>query len=193
MKEFSRRLFAPVWKFINRYPIVFAALAIYLYYLLTSINFFTHVEEKKSLLDYVLQFDSLIWMWVAAAALLQVQRLRRQERAEVEARQAYQIELERQQIHTQLLGEITALLQDNINNPLAIISAQAQQIRKRFEADHDIIRWIDSIESALKRIEYTIREIKAYESEKMIASSQERFEKLRVTGEDALKGKKKTW
>lgn len=181
MKKVLKKLLTHVWNFINAYPIIVAAVTIYLYYLFTSINFFSTVQQKRSFFDYVLQFDSLIWMWVAAAALLQVQRLRKQQREESETRHIYQIEIERQQIHTKLLDDITMLLQDNINNPLAIISTQTQQIRRKFEADQEILRWIDNIESAMRRIENTIRELKVYETEKMISESAQRISKMKET------------
>lgn len=163
-----KKIFMPVWKIITDYPVIVSALVIYIYYLLTSIDFFEHAKEKKTFLDYVLQFDSLFWMWIAAAALLQVQRYRQRQREETEERRLYQGELERQQIQNDLLNEVTALLQDNINNPLAIISLRTQEIRRKFETDTEILRWIDSIEAAMKRIELTIRDLKGYETQKMI-------------------------
>lgn len=179
MKEMLKKVLKPIWTVVDKYPIIVAGVAIYLYYLLTSINLFSHVEQKKSFVDYILQFDSLIWMWVAAAALLQVQRLRKREREQSDARHTYQLELERQQIHSSLITDITELLQDNINNPLAIISTQTQQIRRRFQSDVEIVRWIDSIESSLKRIENTIRDLKSYETEKMISEMGDRMKNIR--------------
>ncbi len=175
-----KEVLKPVWTFIENYPVVVAALVIYLYYLLTSVNFFEHVTQKKSFFDYVLQFDSLIWMWVAAAALVQVQRLRKHRREESESRHVFEAEIERQQIKSQLINDITALLQDSINNPLAVISAQTRQIRRKFESDKEILRWVDGIEGAMKRIENTIRELRVYETQKMLESSAERFKQSKT-------------
>jgi signal transduction histidine kinase len=162
-----------VWKLIQRYPIVTAALVIYSYYLLTSVNFFSHHSTKRTFLDYVMQFDSLFFLWIAAAALLQLQRLRRSHREEEDQRRRIERVLERQQIHSVLIRDITALLQDNVNNPLAVISVTTQEIRRKFEQDADILRWLDRIEGAMQRIHNTIRDLQAYESQKLIDSSSE--------------------
>jgi hypothetical protein len=65
------------------------------------------------------------------------------------------------------------LLQDNVNNPLAIISVTTQEIRRRFEKDSEIVRWLDRIDGAMKRIHNTIRDLQAYEAHKLIESSTE--------------------
>ncbi len=166
-----------VWEFIRklfeRYPVLVAAVVIYLYYLLTSFNLFQHKTEKHSFLDYIMEFDSLFFLWIAAAALLQVQKLRKSYKQEEEHRLNIERVLDRQQIYSQLVNDITALLQDNVNNPLAVISVTTQEMRRKFEKDNEIVRWLDRIDGAMQRIHNTIRDIQAYESQKLIESSQE--------------------
>lgn len=173
MNEFLKKVWGIIKGFVDRYPVIVAALVIYLWYLLTSFNLFQHKTEHHSFLDYIMEFDSLIFLWIAAAALLQVQRLRKSHTKEAEHRHEIERVLDRQQMYSQLVGDITALLQDNVNNPLAVISVTTQEIRKRFEKDAEIMRWLDRIDGAMQRIHHTIRDLQAYESQKLIESSSE--------------------
>jgi signal transduction histidine kinase len=164
--------------FAEKYPVILAAIVIYCYYLLTSINFFKHHAEKQTLLDYVMQFDSLFFLWLAAAAFLQVQKMRKSQEKAVEQRRTMERVLDRQQIYGTLIKDITMLLQDNVNNPLAIISVTTQEIRRRFESDKEILRWLDRIDGAMQRIHNTIRDLQAYEAQKLIESTTEKLEDL---------------
>jgi len=170
MWSFLRKLF-------DRYPVLVAALVIYLYYLLTSINFFQNKGKARSFLDYIMEFDSLFFLWIAAAALLQVQKLRKAHKQEEENRRNMERVLDRQQIYSQLVNDITSLLQDNVNNPLAVISVTTQEMRRKFERDNEILRWLDRIDGAMQRIHNTIRDLQAYESQKLIDSSNEVLKK----------------
>ena len=175
MKNLSQTLKLKVWKrsigFLDRYSILVAAVVIYGYYLLTSIDLIKHSEAKRGFLDYVMQFDSLILLWVIAAVIIQLQKYRKERRDQEEYRQKVQLEFERQRIHLQLLDEITALLQDNVNNPLAVISITSHTIRRKFEADEEIIVWLDRIDASLQRVHATINDIKAYQTEKIVKGS----------------------
>lgn len=166
----------------DRYPVVIAAIAIYLYYLLTSLNLFEHDNRPRTFVDYLMQFDSLIFMWIAAAALLQLQRFRKSHQKAEDRRRDIEHVLDRQQIYGQLVNDITLLLQDNVNNPLAVIAVTTQEIRRRFEKDSEIIRWLDRIDGAMQRIHNTIRDLQAYESQKMMEDSNALLsEKIRRT------------
>jgi signal transduction histidine kinase len=79
--------------------------------------------------------------------------------------------LDKQKIYDQLLGDITMLLQDQVNNPLAVISVTSHEIRRKFEKDNEIMRWLDRIDGAVQRIENTVRDIHAYEARKMIETT----------------------
>ena len=157
----------------EKYPVILAAVVIYLYYLLTSFDFFKHHAEKQTLLDYVMQFDSLFFLWLAAAAFLQLQKMRKSAEKEQDQRRTVERVLDRQQIYGSLIQDITMLLQDNVNNPLAIISVTTQEIRRRFESDTEILRWLDRIEGAMQRIHNTIRDLQAYEAQKLLESTKE--------------------
>jgi signal transduction histidine kinase len=160
-------------KMFEKYPVVFSAVVIYLYYLLTSFNFFSRAREHHSFLDYVMEWDSLFFLWIAAAALLQVQKLRKSHKEEEQQRRAIERVLDKQQMYSQLVNDISSMLQDNVNNPLAVISITTQEIRRRFETDPEIMRWLDRIDGAMQRIHHTIRDLQAYESQKLIDASNE--------------------
>jgi signal transduction histidine kinase len=162
----------------EKYPVILAAVVIYGYYLLTSFNFFKHHAERQSLLDYVMQFDSLFFLWLAAAAFLQLQKMRKSNEAAQEQRRSMERVLDRQQIYGTLIKDITMLLQDNVNNPLAIISVTTQEIRRRFESDKEILRWLDRIDGAMQRIHNTIRDLQAYEAQKLMESTKESFDSI---------------
>lgn len=155
-------------RFLERYSIIVAAVLIYGYYLLTSIDLLQQPNTHRSFLDYILQFDSVILMWVIAVVVIQLQKYRREKKEEEEYRRKIEQEFEHQKLHLQVIDEITTLLQDNVNNPLAIISITTHTIRRRFEADEEILGWLDRIDSSMQRIHTTINDIKAYQTQKVI-------------------------
>ena len=171
MKNVGMKVWGYLRRLLEDYPVVVAAIVIYLYYLFTSLNLFRHETERRSFTDYFLQFDSLFFLWLAAAALIQLQRMRKSYKKEETNRREIERVLDRQQIYSGLVKDITMLLQDNVNNPLAIISVTTQEIRRKFESDQEIIRWLDRIDSAMKRIHNTIRDLQAYEAQKLIETS----------------------
>ncbi len=173
MMDLFKKWLLAAKKLAEKYPAILAAIVIYLYYLLTSFNFFKHHAERQTLLDYVMQFDSLFFLWLAAAAFLQVQKMRKSNEQEREERHNVERVLDRQQIYGTLIKDITMLLQDNVNNPLAIISVTTQEIRRRFESDKEILRWLDRIDGAMQRIHNTIRDLQAYEAQKLLESASE--------------------
>lgn len=171
MKISTNKLFEKIKTFVNKYPLIIAAVLIYAYYLLTSVNFFQNHNTKKGFLDYVLQFDSLFFMWLATAAYVQIQKLRTDKHSNTMRNFQLEKQLEFQQIHTKVVNEISALLQDNVNNPLAVISITTKEIRRKFESDTEIIRWLDRIDSSMQRIHNTIRDIQLYETQKLLEES----------------------
>ena len=160
-----------LWKkithFVQEYPVIVTALVIYGYYLFTSIDLFEH-KQKESFIDYFLRFDSLFFLWIAAAAWMQVTRLKKARHDDERRRQELERTFDRQQIHEQLVQDITELLQDNVNNPLAVISVTSREIRKRFETDADILRWLDRIDGSIHRIHNTIRDLQTWETGKIL-------------------------
>ena len=173
MKNIVRKIWDKIRALVEQYPAIVAAIVIYLYYLLTSVNFFKHHNEKQSFLDYFMEFDSLFFLWLAAAALIQIQKIRKHFKQEQERSRTIEYMLNRQQIQAQLVNDITVLLQDNVNNPLAVIAVTTQEIRRKFQEDAEILRWLDRIDGAMQRIHNTIRDLQAYEAQKLIEASNE--------------------
>jgi signal transduction histidine kinase len=166
-----KALWGTIKRLIDRYPILFIGLLIYVHYLFTSFNLFKHIAEKRSFFDYILQFDSLFFMWLAAFAFSQFKKIQKSYREEKERLHNIERALDQQQISHQIINDITSLLQDSVNNPLAVISLTTQEIRKKFEGDSDIIRGLERIESAMNRIHGTVRDLKAYEEQKIIEAT----------------------
>ncbi|MER3524613.1 MAG: hypothetical protein C4326_11275 [Ignavibacteria bacterium] len=154
--------------FVDKYSIIVAGVVIYLYFLLSSFNYLRSRESMTGFLDFILQFDSMILLWVIAAVVIQLQKYRKQMREQEEYRQKVQLEFDRQRTKLQVVDEITSLLQDNINNPLAIISISAQDLHRKHEGDAETNGWLDRINAALQRVHTTINDIKAYQTQKMV-------------------------
>lgn len=157
--------------YADRYPIMLAGILIYLYYLLTSVDLFQHPNKDISFLDYLLQYDSIFIMWIAAAALIQLRKSRKLHQQEEKRRKDMEYALNRQEVYESIVSEITSVLQDNVNNPLAIISVTSREFRRKFEKDPEVIRGLDRIEGAIQRIHHTIRDIQAYESRKIMEAT----------------------
>ncbi len=175
-----KSLYTPIKNLVAKYPVVVAGVIIYLYYLATTVDFLGHAGGKKTFWEYIVQFDSLIFLWIASAALIQLQSVRKARKQEEESRHNVERLLDRQEIHSGLLKDIIMLLQDNVNNPLAIISTTTQEIRRKFNTDAEIMRWLDRIEGAMTRIHHTIRDLEAYEARKLLDTSTESLKEARA-------------
>jgi signal transduction histidine kinase len=157
--------------FIDKYSIIVSGVVIYLYFLLSSFNFLRSRESTKGFGDFILQFDSMILLWVIAVVVIQLQKYRKQTREHEEYQQKVQLEFDRQRTKLQVLDEMTSLLQDNINNPLAIISVSSQNLHRKHENDSETVGWLDRIDTALQRVHTTINDIKAYKTQKIVHES----------------------
>lgn len=171
MNNGLKSVWSVIVRFLDRYSIIVAAAVIYGYYLLTSIDLLQHPNQKRGFLDYVLQFDSLIFMWIIAVVVIQLQKYRRERKDEERQRKDMELHFERQRIHMQVLDEVTELLQNNVNNPLAIISITTHTIRRKFEGDQEIMGWLDRIDASMQRVHAAINDIKAYQTQKLVEST----------------------
>ncbi len=169
--KIENKVLKKIWSLVEAYPVILAGIVIYVYYLLASMYVFKQDPGHHTVVDYVMNYNSLFFMWLAAAALIQIQKIRKSYKVEEGRRTQVEKILLQQKIYSQLVNDITLLLQDNVNNPLAVIAVTTQEMRRRFEADSDILRWLDRIDGAMQRIHNTIRDIQAYESQKMIDSA----------------------
>jgi len=132
------RLFTQLAAIANKYPVVFAAIVIYGYYLATTVDFFEKSQDAEfSLLDFILQFDSLFWMWLTAFVFVKLQRSRESHFTEEKQRIVMQTHLEKSALANSVLKDITSHLQDTINNPLAIIRKGCGHVRSHENSRYD--------------------------------------------------------
>ncbi|GJQ21905.1 MAG: hypothetical protein HBSIN02_22600 [Bacteroidia bacterium] len=155
--------------FAGRYPVVVAAVAIYGYYLTTTLDFFEKSHNTKfTFLDFILQFDSLFWMWITAFVFIKLQQSRENQFQEERRRLAMQTHLEKSALASSILKDITAQLQDTINNPLAIIRLSTEEMREKVKKDGDLTRKLDQIDASLRRIHNAIKDVAMYESTRIL-------------------------
>ncbi len=162
-----------VRKSLQRYPMVVAGVLIYGYYLTTTLHFFRQpYSESHSVLDFVLQYSSLLWMWIAAYIYLKLYQAKEQYQMEEQHRRAMQNQLERSSAAAKVLKDVVAQLQDTINNPLAVIGMMTEDIRKKFMGDQEILRRLDQIDASMQRIHNAIKDVSAYQSSQLLESVQ---------------------
>lgn len=155
--------------FAGRYPVIVAAVAIYGYYLTTTVDFFEKSHGTKfTLLDFILQFDSLFWMWITAFVFIKLQQSRESHFQEERQRVAMQTHLEKSALANSILKDITAQLQDTINNPLAIIRMSTEELRDKAKKDDQITKKLDQIDASLRRIHNAIKDVAMYESTRIL-------------------------
>ena len=158
-----------IWKrlsqWISRYPLVFSVLGIYGYYLFTTLNFFRRSEVSHlSLFDFILQYDSLFWMWLVVYVVSRAQSMKQKYESDEVSRKQLLSEVEKSAVASDVLQNVIRLLQDSINNPLAIIGSTTDEMRKHIPADPQSDRHFDQIEASLQRIHNAIKDVEVYQS-----------------------------
>jgi signal transduction histidine kinase len=157
--------------FVDKYSIIVSGVVIYIYFLLSSLDVLRSRAASRSWVDFILQFDSLIFLWLIAVVAIQLQRYRQRVREQEEYQHKVQYEFDRQRTKLQVVEEITSLLQDNINNPLAIISLNSQKLRRKLDGDIESTALLDGVDNGLQRVHATINDIKAYQTQKIVHES----------------------
>ena len=164
-----KRAYHKAVEWIRKYPVVVVAVAMLIYYLTTTLNLFKKSEKMHlSVLDFVLQFDSLIWMWLAAFIFIKLQKTKEKFYGEEREKLMMHHQIEKSKIASTLLKEITKQLQDSINNPLAVIGVMTEDIRKRFFSEPDVMRRLDQIDTALRRIHNAIKDVANYQTAQVL-------------------------
>jgi len=166
---------APVKKFISylkdfvsRYPAIIASYFIYGYYFVSTMDFYIKFKRKHfGTSEALSHFDTLIWMWILAWALVRVMELReRLHKKETEnLAQQHTIQLKETQLRT--LHEVVMTLKHQINNPLAIILGYVRMAQKK-SSDPEISTKLNEIEIAAQRINTAMKEfslVRVYEVE----------------------------
>ena len=126
-----KKIWKKLFNWISKYPIVFSVLGIYAYYLFTTLNLFKKSEVGHlSLLDFILQYDSLIWMWLVVYVVSRAQAVKQKYELDESNRKQILSEVEKSSVASVVIHNVIRLLQDAINNPLAIIGSTIEDVRK---------------------------------------------------------------
>lgn len=162
-----------IWKkllyWINKYPIVFSVMGIYAYYLFTTLNFFKKsAVAHLSLFDFILQYDSLIWMWLVVYVVARAQAMKQKYESDESNKKQILSEVEKSSVASVVLHNVIRLLQDTINNPLAVIGSTIEELRKHNSSDPHLSRQFDQIEASLQRIHNAIKNVQVYESTELL-------------------------
>ncbi len=162
-----------IWKkllyWINKYPIVFSVMGIYAYYLFTTLNFFKKsAVAHLSLFDFILQYDSLIWMWLVVYVVARAQAMKQKYESDESNKKQILSEVEKSSVASVVLHNVIRLLQDTINNPLAVIGSTIEELRKHNSSDPHLSRQFDQIEASLQRIHNAIKDVQVYESTELL-------------------------
>jgi len=148
---------------------VFSVLGIYGYYLFTTLNFYKKSEVAHlTLLDFILQYDSLIWMWLVVYVVSRAQTLKQKYEADIVNKHHLLSEVEKSAVASSVLQSVIRHLQDTINNPLAIIGSMTGELRKHNSSDPHVSRQFDQIEESLHRIHAAIKDVEVYESTQLL-------------------------
>ncbi len=153
-----KKAYSAVRDFVLRYPAILASYFIYSYYFISTMDFYVKFKNRHfGAKDAFQHFDTLLWMWILAYAMVKVidlrERLHKREKAILE--QQHHIELKETQIQT--LHEVIMTLKHEINNPLAIILGYTRLLKKQV-TDPDSVKRIDEIEIASQRINHALKE-----------------------------------
>jgi signal transduction histidine kinase len=167
-------------RILGRYGILLAGLFIFAYYLWSTLNLFESAQPKKDFQGYLLQFDTLIVLWLLLVAVSKVHEYRKKERERDEQNQRIVVEHEKQKMRLQMLDDVTAHLTDAINNPLSIIAISAGSLRERFTADRDVASFLDRIEGALRRLKEVLTDFQSNQTRKIMKSTDQLVEPPRA-------------
>jgi len=163
--NFTFRLAVPMKKiyvfardFVTRYPAVLASYFIYGYYFISTLDFYVAFKKKHlGASETLSHFDTLLWMWVLAWALVRVIDLRERLNTKEKENVAHQHTIQLKETQLKTLNEVVTTLKHHINNPLAIILGYARLARKK-STDPEVSRKLDEIEVAAQRINSTLKE-----------------------------------
>ncbi len=156
-----KKAYIAVRDFVLRYPAILASYFIYSYYFISTMDFYIKFKHRHLGAKETFQhFDTLLWMWVLAYAMVKVidlrERLHGREKAYLE--QQHQMDLKETQIQT--LHEVIMTLKHEINNPLAIILGYTRLLKKQVP-DPETLKKIEEIEFASQRINHALKEFSA--------------------------------
>jgi len=144
--------------FVTRYPAVLASYFIYGYYFISTLDFYVAFKKKHlGTSETFSHFDTLLWMWVLAWALVRVIELREQLTTKEKENLAHQHTIQIKETQLKTFNDVVTTLKHRINNPLAIILGYVRLAKKK-STDDDISKKLSEIEIAAQRINTTMKE-----------------------------------
>ncbi len=163
----------------SKYPAIVAAILIYGYYLFTTLSLFQRSERSElGFIDFVLQYDSLIFLWVIAYLLIKTQQMAKQYQDQKQTEATILTEAEKSRIASNVLNGVIKQLQDRVNNPLTIIASHSDYIRRQLNGDNaDIINKLNHIDNSLHRVHTAIQDVAAYTLDSILSELQAKIKK----------------
>ncbi len=153
-----KKIYSFTRDFVMRYPAVLASYFIYGYYFISTLDFYVAFKKKHlGTSETLSHFDTLLWMWILAWALVRVIELREKLTAKEKENLAHQHTIQLKETQIKTLSEVVTTLKHRINNPLAIILGYARLAKKK-STDSDLTKKLSEIEIAAQRINTTIKE-----------------------------------
>jgi signal transduction histidine kinase len=153
-----KKIYSFTRDFVMRYPAVLASYFIYGYYFISTLDFYVAFKKKHlGTSETLSHFDTLLWMWILAWALVRVIELREKLTAKEKENLDHQHTIQLKETQIKTLSEVVTTLKHRINNPLAIILGYARLARKK-STDSDLTKKLSEIEIAAQRINTTIKE-----------------------------------
>jgi signal transduction histidine kinase len=144
--------------FVTRYPAVLASYFIYGYYFISTLDFYVAFKKKHlGASETLSHFDTLLWMWILAWALVRVIELRDKLSTKEKENLSHQHTIQLKETQLKTLNEVVMTLKHRINNPLAIILGYVRLAKKK-SMDDDISKKLSEIEVAAQRINTTMKE-----------------------------------
>lgn len=157
---------------LDKYGILLAGVLIFGYYLWSALDLFAHADVRRNFNGYFFQFSSVLLLWGLLYLGAKVLEIKRKQREENERNAAIAKEFERRKMQLEVLDDVSHLLNDTVNNPLAIISVSSASIREQFEPDSEVFAYLDRIDGALARVKEVLQNFKSYETSKIVNSIQ---------------------
>ena len=153
-----KKLFTFIKEFVTRYPAVLASYFIYGYYFISTLDFYIAFKKKHlGASETLSHFDTLLWMWVLAWALVRVIELREELSTKEKESLTHQHTIQLKETQLRTLNEVVTTLKHQINNPLAIIFGYVR-LAQRKSTDPEVTKKLGEIEVAAQRINSSIKE-----------------------------------
>lgn len=160
-----------------KYPVIVAAMIIYGYYLATTLNFFQRYEmTEMGFVDFIFQYDSLIFLWIIAYIFFRSENFRRESIKNKQTMRTYLTEAEKSKIASSVVSRVVKQLEDRVNNPLTVIAAYTDDIRHKISGDNELERKLDGIDSLLQRIHSSIKDISIYQTQFILEEIQTKIQ-----------------